>query len=133
MSSLFDMTPLERDSAAYMHGLNKSLIAEIYAISKEQGISQKDIADRLVVNKSVISRLLQGRGNPTFRTVSEICAAIGVRPTLSFSHQKSGANIGRGVSGRAIDPISTSQSSQLQSQSFSFSSEDSSCGASGNV
>lgn len=131
MSSLFEMTYQERESASIMHRLNKSLISAIYTASKEQGISQKEIADRLEVNKSVVSRLLQGRGNPTFRTVADICAAIGVQPDMSFAQKRTGTNVGRLVSEKGTDP--TSQSASRKTNSYSFSKKEASIGAAGNV
>lgn len=126
MSSLFNMTLQERESAANMNALNKALIEEIYATSRVLGISQKDIADKIGTNKSVISRLLQGRGNPTFRTVAEICAAIGVKPELSFNRVKLDSNIGQAVVSKGAGRTATSQHPTPQVHKFLFSDKSSS-------
>lgn len=99
MSLLFDMLPQHRESVANMHRLNKSLIAAIYAAAKEQNVSQSEIAKRIETDKSVISRLLRGQGNPTIRTVSEICAALGLSPDWVFSQQAARSNSERFVKG----------------------------------
>lgn len=85
MSSLFKLNPQQRSSARNMSDLNRSFIGEIYRVAKYQGITQAEIARRLDVNKSTINRILAGKGNPTFRTVADICAVIGVRPELNFA------------------------------------------------
>lgn len=45
-------------------------------------ITQVKISRELDVDKSTISRILKGVGNPTLRTVGELSAALGYRPEL---------------------------------------------------
>lgn len=48
------------------------------------GMTQQDLADQLGLDKSRISRLLHGAGNPTLRTIGELAWALGLRPQLTF-------------------------------------------------
>lgn len=92
MSSLFDLTPLERASARNMSNMNKTLIAKIYSAAKAKGMTQSEIARRLDMDKSSISRLLQGRGNPTQRTIADIMAALEVQIDYTFPERRDGGN-----------------------------------------
>lgn len=119
MSLLFEMSAQERDSAAIMHQLNKAFISAVYEASKAKHVTQKELADRLGVDKSTVSRLLQGRGNPTFRTFSDVCAALGIKPELTFPVGRKSHN-GGGSMVRAYDGKSqkTQNLNSNQPQSF---------------
>lgn len=46
------------------------------------GLTQTMVAQELGVDKSFISRILKGTGNPTVRTIGELSAVLGYRPEL---------------------------------------------------
>lgn len=83
MSSLFSITPKERDGSAAVHSFNKVLVSELLAALRAQDISRAELADRLGVDKSYVSRLLKGNSNPTPRTLGEILGALDAEPVLS--------------------------------------------------
>src|SRR5689334_1840996 len=54
--------------------------------AKESGITQDEIAERLGVDKSLISRRMRGRSNPTLETLSDMARAMDCRVSLLFEH-----------------------------------------------
>ena len=52
------------------------------------GLSQKTLADRTGLHQSEISRLEQGEGNPTVRTLSVIATALDGRIGIVFAPQR---------------------------------------------
>lgn len=65
-------------------------LAQVHAVfanaaveaKKETGLNQRQIAEELGVDKSSISRILSGAGNPTARTIGELASALGYVPEL---------------------------------------------------
>lgn len=65
---------------------------QIFESMQRQGITQRELADRLRKSKSYVSQLLNGSRNMTLRTLSDVCLALGVQPAM---------NIDTGISSRA--------------------------------
>ena len=76
----FEIDPKDAASAVYMGRNHRALLAAAIRAKKKYGITQQQIAEKIGVHKSVISRALSGRNNLTERTFAEICWAIGVEP-----------------------------------------------------
>lgn len=57
---------------------------EILIIMEDKGITKKDLADKLGKSKAYISQLLSGSKNMTLRTLSDLCFALGVKPSVQF-------------------------------------------------
>lgn len=85
MSFKFDISDKDRASARFIGNVHRSLAAEIARAGREDGLTQKQISDKLETNKSKISRLISGRTNITLRTIAEICWAIGLEPKMVLS------------------------------------------------
>ena len=51
--------------------------ARLWNLMKEKGMSRAELARRLGVAPSVVSRMLSGDGNPTVRTLSRVLAILG--------------------------------------------------------
>lgn len=64
---------LSQVHAALAHGARSA---------SERGLTRREIAAEIGVDKSSISRILTGGGNPTARTIAELAAAMGYRPEL---------------------------------------------------
>lgn len=58
------------------------LTAQLYAIRKRRGLSQKQVAQAMGTSAPAVSRLESGHGNPTIRTLQDYAEAIGAH--LSF-------------------------------------------------
>lgn len=89
----FDIEPKDAASAIFMGRNHRALVAAFVRAKKLHGITQQQVAERMGVNKSVVSRALRGRNNLTERTLAELCWAIGVEPQLVLTEQNEhGAN-----------------------------------------
>ncbi|WP_328188944.1 helix-turn-helix domain-containing protein [Marinobacter sp. OP 3.4] len=59
-----------------------SLIDQLLTMRTKAGLTQEDLARKLGTNKSNISRLERGRGNPSWETLNRYAAACGFRVKL---------------------------------------------------
>ena len=69
----------------------EKLILEVFEsfakAQKDAGMSQADLARKLGVSRSRVSYLLNG-GNITLRTVADISAALGIRPSFVMKREQ---------------------------------------------
>ena len=72
----------DRIAARFMGQVHAEIAHAAIEAKSEKGLTQRDVAAALGVDKSVISRILRGTGNPTIRTIGELSAALGYRPEL---------------------------------------------------
>lgn len=56
----------------------------IRKLRREEGISQSELADRLDVSRQVISRLENGKHNPSFEKIKRVLGALGYKPNLEI-------------------------------------------------
>jgi DNA-binding Xre family transcriptional regulator len=65
----------------------QTAIMDVMARVEEQmvsaDVSRSDLADRLGVHPSRVTRLLDDPDNITMRTLWRVCAAVGLKPALS--------------------------------------------------
>jgi DNA-binding phage protein len=59
-------------------------LGDLKAKREEAGLSLAVVAERSGIDQAALSRLENGRGNPTARTLSRYCHAIGGRITWGF-------------------------------------------------
>ncbi|MDC0661367.1 helix-turn-helix domain-containing protein [Marinobacter sp. SS21] len=59
-----------------------SLIDQLISMRTKAGLTQEEVAKKLGTNKSNISRLEHGRGNPSWSTLNKYAAACGFRVKL---------------------------------------------------
>ena len=57
---------------------------EIIKLRIEQGLSQKELADRIKTKQSAISRLESGEYNPSLEFLSKVANALGKELHISF-------------------------------------------------
>lgn len=76
----------EKDQATgrFMGRFNRALATAAVRQKKVCGITQRSVSEAMGVDKSVVSRILAGGGNPTLRTIGELAWAMGLRPTIIF-------------------------------------------------
>lgn len=80
MSFEFSLDPKDKASAEFMTRVHGVLAREFKRAAKEKKLSRADIARLLGVDRSVITRALNGKSNITIRTLSDLCWAMGVEP-----------------------------------------------------
>lgn len=77
---------LDKYEEAYGHFLKaiRDAIQKTFSEEEERGLTQNDIASDLGVDKSVVSRRLNGTGNTTLRSISDVYTAMGREPLANF-------------------------------------------------
>lgn len=80
-----NMSPKERATGRFMGRVNRALVKAVIAAKREKNLTQSQIAEQMEVDKSTISRIINGRGNLTLRTIGEISWVLGLRPDITFS------------------------------------------------
>lgn len=55
------------------------LVSALKKVREERQLSLADVADRSGIDKSAISRIENGRGNPTFSTLLRLAGSVGKR------------------------------------------------------
>ena len=85
MSFQIELDKYERAYGRFLHKI-QTAIQQTFAQEEEgQGLTQGDLARELNVDKSTISRRLNGSGNITIRSISDIFTAMGREPLSNFS------------------------------------------------
>lgn len=72
----------DRIASRFLAQVHAEIANAAISAKTENGLTQKKVAEELGVDKSVISRILKGLGNPTIRTIGELTAVLGYRPEL---------------------------------------------------
>lgn len=67
---------------------------QICKLMKQQGISRKELAERMGKSKGRISQLLDGEANLTLRTLSDIFTALGHKVVVDFERPRNCKTIG---------------------------------------
>ena len=52
---------------------------------KRRSLTQSQIADKMGVDKSTLSRIINGQGNLTLKTIGDISWVLGLRPDITFT------------------------------------------------
>ena len=80
--------------------MKNTLAQNLKTALEQQGISQRELAARLNINESVISRWISGRVVPSQRSVDAIEAAIGVKLDKSSVNSKQKVALITGITGQ---------------------------------
>ena len=65
-----------------------SFIDQLIGMRTKAGLTQEDVAKRIGTNKSNISRLERGKGNPSWGTLQKYAAACGFRVKLEAVEER---------------------------------------------
>lgn len=84
MSYKMKISKRDRSAGRFKSRVHRALMKAIIAAKTEKGMTQSQIAEMMGVDKSVVSRILNGQGNLTLKTIGEISWVLGLRPELSF-------------------------------------------------
>lgn len=68
----------------YLYGLINEITDKIETLMECQGLSKKELAERLGVSKASVSRILSGNRNMTLDTLVKVSFALGYRPRIEF-------------------------------------------------
>lgn len=82
MSFEFSISDRDKASAEFMSKVHRVLMRELRIAAKKRKLTKSDIARLLEVERSTITRALDGKSNLTIRTVSDLCWAVGVEPAF---------------------------------------------------
>lgn len=62
----------------------RQIMAQIVTARKQEGLSQKELADRCGMKASNLSRIENGNGNPSLATLLKIAHGLGKQLKISF-------------------------------------------------
>ncbi|HAU1790004.1 TPA: helix-turn-helix transcriptional regulator [Legionella pneumophila] len=65
-----------------------SLIDALITMRKQSGLTQEDLANKMGTQKSNISRLEKGRGNPSWKTLQTYAHACGFEILMKFKETR---------------------------------------------
>lgn len=79
----FDLDhPKEEAASRFVADVGRALQEALVARKGIEHLSQKEIAERLGVNRSAVNRCFSGYRNLSLETLAELCWAMDVEPTL---------------------------------------------------
>lgn len=91
MSYKMKISKLDRATGRFKGRVHRALMKAVIAAKNERGMTQSQIAELMGVDKSVVSRILNGQGNLTLKTIGDISWVLGLRPEISFVELNAGA------------------------------------------
>lgn len=91
MSYKMKISKLDRATGRFKGRVHRALMKAVIAAKNERGMTQSQIAELMGVDKSAVSRILNGRGNLTLKTIGDISWVLGLRPEISFVELGEGA------------------------------------------
>jgi transcriptional regulator with XRE-family HTH domain len=91
MSYKMKISKRDRSAGRFKSRVHRALMKAVIAAKTEKGMTQSQIAELMEVDKSVVSRILNGQGNLTLKTIGEISWVLGLRPDISFVEIDAGA------------------------------------------
>lgn len=83
MSFRFRTSAKDRAGNRLVAQINRELIRAAIQQKQDSGITRREIASRLGVDRSYITKVLSGKANLTARTVGEFLWALGWEPQFS--------------------------------------------------
>lgn len=102
MSYSLKISPKDRATGRFKSRVNRRLLNAILSAKKEHGLTQSQIAKLMDVDKSTLSKILNGKGNLTLKTIGDISWAVGLVPNINFEKKEAGSGIHLSNSGRTI-------------------------------
>ncbi len=84
MSFKLKLSPKDRATGRFMSRVHRALAKVVTEAKAETGLTQQQIADAMGVDKSVVSRILNGESNLTLKTIGDISWVLGFKPEVTF-------------------------------------------------
>ncbi len=66
---------------------------DILVLLEDMGVNKKDLANKLGKSPSFVTQILSGARNMTLGTLSDVCFAIGAKPSIAISRESTLAKI----------------------------------------
>lgn len=80
-----NISPKDRATGRFKGRVNRALVKAVITAKREKNLTQSQIADQMGVDKPTFSRIINGRGNLTLKTIGDISWVLGLRPDITFS------------------------------------------------
>lgn len=84
MSFKLGLNPRDKASGRFISKTHRALSNAAALQMQRNSVSQKDIAAQLDLDKSTVSKTLNGEANLTLKTISDFSWALGMRPEINF-------------------------------------------------
>lgn len=110
--------PRRRDRARFLGDIFAALNRAFQEEAEQSGLTKAEIAKRLGVHRSVITRRLSGQGNMTFETLHDMAWAMGRRVTIALPPRQASHS-----SNSRPNIIGNGPSASRSNQTFSSSAE----------
>ena len=85
MSFRLKISAKDRATGRFKGRVNRALVKAVVKAKGDRKLTQSQIADKMGVDKSTLSRIMNGQGNLTLKTIGDISWVLGLRPDLTFS------------------------------------------------
>ncbi len=103
MSFRLKISAKDQATGRFKGRVNRELVKAVVKAKRDRNLTQIQIADKMGVDKSTVSRIMKGQGNLTLKTIGDICWALSLRPDMVFSEiQQEGTNRANHPAMRAV-------------------------------
>lgn len=85
MSFSLKISAKDQATGRFKSRVNRALVKAVVKAKKHRNVTQSQIADKMGVDKSTLSRIINGRGNLTLKTIGDISWVLGLRPDITFT------------------------------------------------
>ena len=84
MSFSLKIAPKDKATGRFKSRVNRGLVKAVLEAKAKKGVTQTHICQEMGVDKSTLSRILNGKGNLTLKTIGDISWVLGLRPEIQF-------------------------------------------------
>jgi len=84
MSYQLKIDPRKRQAGRLISKAHREIQKAFVRASREDGLTQQKLAQKLGLDRSVVNRILMGEGNLTLRTISDLAWALGYLPVIEL-------------------------------------------------
>ena len=85
MSFSLKISAKDQATGRFKSRVNWAMVMAVVKAKKRRNVTQSQIADKMGVDKSTLSRIINGQGNLTLKTIGDISWALGLRPDITFT------------------------------------------------
>lgn len=119
MSYSLKISLKDRATGRFKSRVNRRLLNAILSAKEKQGLTQSQIAELMDVDKSTVSKILNGKGNLTLKTIGDISWAVGIIPDIHFRDKEPAVKVDLSNSIN-IEPIQPTQNTIRKVNNFQY-------------